>query len=166
MNLSLSVGLYERFLYWIIGKKNFVQETSSFNDELPSLEYLFITRNLIGYRIYEYDHEALNYLRPILSDMRANRSSHHGLFNVPANKRAGNYQISILPVVRVFIVEACQRRGADLIERIAAVFQNLFDTLRVLQPIKSIRFNRIQKDTLDGIRTSIANVFYSDDTLT
>src|SRR5689334_19007606 len=82
----LSLGLYERFLYWTIGKKNFIQEISSSNNELPSLEYLYITRMLIGARIYEYDDEALNYLRPILSNMRSNRVSYEGLFNVPQNK--------------------------------------------------------------------------------
>jgi hypothetical protein len=123
---------------------------------------------LIGSRIYEYDNQALNYLRPILSDMRSNRISNEDqdLFNVPQNKRAGNYLISSLSIIRVFVVEACQRRGADLIERIAVVFQNVFDTLKVLQPIKSIQFNRIQKDTLDEIKTNIASVFYSNDTFT
>ncbi len=46
---------------------------------------------LIGNRIYEYDDDALNYLRPILYKMRSNGSSYEGLFNVPNNKRAGNY---------------------------------------------------------------------------
>ena len=88
---TLSLGLYERFLYWTIGKKNFIPEPSSLNNELPSLEYLYITRMLIGARIYEYDDETLNYLRPILSNMRSNGASCEGLFDIPQNKRAGNY---------------------------------------------------------------------------
>ncbi|CAF3856692.1 unnamed protein product [Rotaria sordida] len=136
-------GLYERFLYWVIGKKNFVQELSSLNDDLPPLEYLYITRLLIGARIYEYDVETLNYLRPILSDMRCNRTSCEALCN-----------------------EACQRRGADLIERIAVIFQNIYDTLQVLQPIKSIKFNSIEQSTLNEIKLNIATVFYSNDNLT
>ena len=68
--------------------------------------------------------------------------------------------------MRLFVVEACQRRGADLIERIALIFQNIFDTLQVLEPIKSIYFNRIQKKTLDEIKDNIAGVFYSNDTFT
>ncbi|CAF2151031.1 unnamed protein product [Rotaria magnacalcarata] len=43
---------------------------------------------LIGSRIYEYDDVALNYIRPILSDMRSNHVSCQGLFNTPQNKRA------------------------------------------------------------------------------
>ncbi|CAF2139182.1 unnamed protein product [Rotaria magnacalcarata] len=143
-------GLYERFLYWNIGKRNFVHEASLVNNELPSLEHLYITRMLIGSRIYEYDDETSTYLRPILSDMRSNRVSCQGLLNVPQNKRA----------------EACQRRGADLIERIAMVFQNIFDTLKVLQPIQSIQFDRIQRNTLDEIKNNINNIFYSNDTHT
>ncbi len=90
MNL-FSLGLYERILYWTIGKKNFVYEDSLLNEELPCLEYLYIARKLIGNRIYEYDDDALNYLRPILYKMRSNGPSCEGLFNVPNNKRAGNY---------------------------------------------------------------------------
>ncbi|CAF3723793.1 unnamed protein product [Rotaria sp. Silwood1] len=142
---SQTNGLYERFLYWIIGKKNFVHEHSLLNEELPSLEYLYITRMLIGNRIYEYDDAALNYLRPILYKMRSNDSSYEGLFNVPKNKRA----------------EACERRGADLIERIAVIIQNIFDTLKVLEPIKSINFNVIQQDTLNEIKANIDLVDFS-----
>ncbi|CAF0822804.1 unnamed protein product [Rotaria sordida] len=142
-------GLYERFLYWIIGKKNFVHEHSLLNEELPSLEYLYITRMLIGNRIYEYDDDALNYLRPILYKMRSNDSSYEGLFNVPKNKRA----------------EACERRGADLIERIAVIIQNIFDTLKVLESIKSINFNVIQQDTLNEIKANIGKYFYSNEML-
>jgi hypothetical protein len=163
---TLPSGLYERFLYWTIGKKNFIQEISSLNNELPSLEYLYITRMLIGARIYEYDDEALNYLRPILSNMRSNRASCEGSFNIPQNKRAGKYLISNFSIIKLLVVEACQRRGADLIERIAVVFQNIFDTLQVLEPIKSIRFNRIQKDTLNEIKANIGSMFYSNDTFT
>ena len=118
---------------------------------------------LIGACIYEYDDEALNYLRPILSDMRSNRTLCEGLFNIPQNKRAGNRLISSLSIIKLSVVEACQRRGADLIERIAVIFQNIFDTLKVLEPVKSIQFNRIQKNTLDEIKTNIASVFYSND---
>ncbi|CAF4120079.1 unnamed protein product, partial [Rotaria magnacalcarata] len=130
--------------------KTFFQETPSFNNELPPIEYLYITRMLIGSRIYEYDDVALNYIRPILSDMRSNHVSCQGLFNTPQNKRA----------------EACQRRGADLVERIAVVFQNIFDTLKVLQPIESIRFDRIQKNTLDEIKNRTNSVFYLNETFT
>lgn len=65
-------------------------ETSTFSNELPSLEYLYITRLLIGSRVYEYDEEALNYLRPILYNMRSNRVSTEGLLHLAQNKRAGN----------------------------------------------------------------------------
>ncbi|CAF1374351.1 unnamed protein product [Rotaria sp. Silwood1] len=82
--------------------------------------------------------------------MRSNRALGEGFFNIPPNKRA----------------EACQRRGADLIERIAVIFQNIFDTLKVLEPIKSIQFNKIQKNTLNEIKTNISTVFYSNNSFT
>ncbi|CAF4219360.1 unnamed protein product [Rotaria magnacalcarata] len=115
--------------------------------KLPSLEYLYITRLLIGTRVYKYDKEALDYLQPVLQNMRANRESFQGLLNSCQNKRA----------------EACQRRGADIIERMSVIFQNLFDTLKVLQSIESIQFDRIRKNTLEEIKTKINNVFYSNE---
>ncbi|CAF2032203.1 unnamed protein product [Rotaria magnacalcarata] len=48
--------------------------------------------------------------------------------------------------------EACQRRDADVIERICVVYQNILDTVTVLEPIQSIPFDRIQKHTLDEIK--------------
>ncbi|CAF1688066.1 unnamed protein product, partial [Adineta ricciae] len=144
---SKTNGLYERFLYWTIGKKNFIQENSILNNELPSIEYLYVTRMLIGTRVYEYENEVIDYLRPILSSMRNNHATVSGLFAVPSNIRA----------------EACERRGADLVERIAVVFQNIFDTLRVLEPIKSIQFETIKKTTLDDITRNIKSVFYSNE---
>ncbi|CAF4747285.1 unnamed protein product, partial [Rotaria magnacalcarata] len=47
--------------------------------------------------------------------MRSNQSCDEISTTIPSNKRA----------------EACQRRSADLIERIAAIFQNLIDTVMV-----------------------------------
>ncbi|CAM4830808.1 unnamed protein product [Rotaria magnacalcarata] len=106
---------------------------------------------LIGSRIYEYDDVALNYIRPILSDMRSNHVSCQGLFNTPQNKRA----------------EACQRRGADLVERIAVVFQNIFDTLKVIQlpincfSISDLTYNRIfynyKRDNID-VKAILSNL--------
>ncbi|CAF5204206.1 unnamed protein product, partial [Rotaria magnacalcarata] len=139
--------LYERFIYWVIGKRNFIHESTSLDKKLPSLEYLYITRLLIGTRVYKYDKEALDYLQPVLQNMRANRESFQGLLNSCQNKRA----------------EACQRRGADIIERMSVIFQNLFDTLKVLQSIESIQFDRIRKNTLEEIKTKINNVFYSNE---
>jgi len=63
-----------------------------------------------------------------------------------------------------YVVEACQRRGADMLERIAVIFQNIFDTVKVLEPIRSIKFNLIQKNTLHEVKTNIDHVFYSNDT--
>ncbi|CAF1308626.1 unnamed protein product [Rotaria magnacalcarata] len=146
--LELSLNrLYERFIYWVIGKRNFIHESTSLDKKLPSLEYLYITRLLIGTRVYKYDKEALDYLQPVLQNMRANRESFQGLLNSCQNKRA----------------EACQRRGADIIERMSVIFQNLFDTLKVLQSIESIQFDRIRKNTLEEIKTKINNVFYSNE---
>jgi len=71
----------------------------------------------------------------------------------------------IIPRFFVVVVEACERRGADLIERLAFVFQNIFDTLQVLQSIKSIHFEIIKKNTLDEIKNNIKSVFYSNDSL-
>ncbi|CAF4236239.1 unnamed protein product [Rotaria magnacalcarata] len=142
-----SNSLYERFIYWVIGKRNFIHESTSLDKKLPSLEYLYITRLLIGTRVYKYDKEALDYLQPVLQNMRANRESFQGLLNSCQNKRA----------------EACQRRGADIIERMSVIFQNLFDTLKVLQSIESIQFDRIRKNTLEEIKTKINNVFYSNE---
>ncbi|UJR17415.1 hypothetical protein I4U23_004310 [Adineta vaga] len=122
---------------------------SLLNEELPCLEYLFITRMLIGNRVYEYDHDTSNYLRPILYKMRSNGLPYDGLFNVPENKRA----------------ESCERRGADLIERITVIIQNMFDTLKVLESIKSINFHCIKKDTLNEIKLNIGNYFYPNEML-
>ncbi|CAF1657208.1 unnamed protein product, partial [Adineta ricciae] len=146
---SKTNGLYERISYWVIGKKNFVHEESLLNEDLPCLEYLFITRMLIGNRVYEYDQDASNYLRPILHKMRSNGPTCDGLFNIPENKRA----------------ESCERRGADLIERIAVIIQNIFDTLKVLESVKSINFHCIKKDTLNEIKINIGNNFYPNEML-
>ncbi|CAF2053053.1 unnamed protein product [Rotaria magnacalcarata] len=137
-------GLYERFLYWVISKKNFVEEKHDMNNNLPSLEYLFITRMEIGHRIYIYDEDTSAYLKPILSAMRSNQSCDEISTTIPSNKRA----------------EACQRRSADLIERIAAIFQNLIDTVMVLQDIDSIDFHRIQKHTFEKIKANVNRNFY------
>ncbi len=93
------LGLYERFLYWIISKKNFVQQVHILQDDLPSLEYLFITRMQIGFRIYEYDEDALAYLQPILCAMRSNNISSQISTEIPLNKRAGYYLIHISPII-------------------------------------------------------------------
>ncbi len=85
------LGLYERFLYWVISKKNFVQEVHVLENDLPSIEYLFITRMQIGYRVYEYDDQALAYLQPILFQMRNNFASSQISTSIPLNKRAGDY---------------------------------------------------------------------------
>ena len=61
-----------------------------------------------------------------------------------------------------FLAQACQRRGADLTERLSVVFQNIFDTIGVLEPIRTIKFDRIQKATLDEIKANINNLFYSN----
>ena len=118
---------------------------------------------LIGARTCKYDDEALKYLRSILSDMRSNRTLCEDLFNVLNNKRASNRLVWGVSIIKLSIVEVRQRRGADLIERIAVIFQNIFDTLEILESIKSIQFNQIQKNTLGEIETNIAGVFYSSD---
>ena len=58
-------------------------------------------------------------------------------------------------------LEACQRRGADLIQRLGVIFQNIFDTLEILQSIKSIDFGVIQRNTLEEIKLKINNRFHS-----
>jgi hypothetical protein len=94
------IGLYERFLYWTISKKNFVEQVHTLQNNLPSIEYLFITRMQIGFRIYEYENEALAYLKPILSKMRNNLISPEISTIIPNNKRAGNHRIHILSIIK------------------------------------------------------------------
>jgi hypothetical protein len=146
-------------LYWTIGKDNFVQETTALNDGLPSIEHLFITRLQIGFRVYEFDEEASRFLKPILAGMRANRTPPEISTEVPPNKRAGTDFFVVVFRNRCFL-EACERRGADLIERVAVVFQNIFDTLKVLKSIRPIDFRRIQRNTLDEVRTRVDQLFY------
>lgn len=153
------LGLYERILYWVIGKGNFVDEIVDLQTNLPSLEYLCITRLEIGTRVYEYTDEALAYLKPILMHMRNNETSREMSTSVPSNKRAGR-RIPSETIYEVLVVEACQRRAADLLERVAATLQNIFDTLNVLHPINSINFHRIQKETFEQIKQNIDGYFY------
>jgi len=61
------------------------------------------------------------------------------------------------------ILEACQRRSADILERMAVIFQNLFDTVAVLQNIDSIDFHRIQKHTFEKIKANICSSFYENE---
>jgi len=68
-----------------------VQEVHVLENDLPSIEYLFITRMQIGYRVYEYDDQALAYLQPILFQMRNNFASSQISTSIPLNKRAGDY---------------------------------------------------------------------------
>ena len=84
------LGLYERFLYWTIGRKNFVKDDFPLDNDLPSLEYLYLTRLQISYGVYEFDQKALNYIQPILSDMRSNSITPQVSFEIPHNKRAGD----------------------------------------------------------------------------
>lgn len=80
----------ESYIGWS-GRGILLYEDLSLNEQLPCLEYLYVTRMLIGNRIYEYDDDALDYLRPILFKMCSNRPSYEGLSNIPKDKRAGNY---------------------------------------------------------------------------
>ena len=146
-------------MYWTIGKDNFVQETTALNDGLPSIEHLFITRLQIGFRVYEFDDEASRFLKPILAGMRANRTPPEISTEVPPNKRAGT-DFFVVVFRHCCFLEACERRGADLIERVAVVFQNIFDTLKVLESIRPIDSRRIQRNTLDEVRTRVDQLFY------
>lgn len=158
--MHLFLGLYERILYWVIGKRNFVQESTTLNDDLPSIEHLLITRFLMGFQLYQYDEEALTFLKPILSSMRNNRTSGEISTSVPSNERAGNFHFDF-SFNSAQSLEACQRRGADLIQRVGVIFQNIFDTLEILQSIKSINFQRLQRNTLEEITLKINSKFHS-----
>ena len=101
--MHLQLGLYERFLYWVVSKKNFVEEMYVLQSNLPSLEYLFITRLQIGFRVYEYDDEASSYLKPLLLKMRSNQHCPEFSTTIPSNKRAGCYLICMVYVEASFL---------------------------------------------------------------
>ncbi|CAF1354977.1 unnamed protein product [Didymodactylos carnosus] len=121
-------GLYERFLYWCVSKNNFVNETTLMDENLPSLEIIFIVRVLMGFRIYTYSDEAYKYLKPILNGLRLNRTTIDIRSKISFNNKRE---------------QALERRSADLIERLAFVIQNIFHILSVLKDLEGIRFNEI-----------------------
>ena len=90
--------------------------------------------------------------------MRSNRTPREISTVVPPNKRAGNDSLNIV-VSRLVVLEACERRGADLIERLAVVFQNILDTLKIMKSINNIDFRRIHRNTLDEIKTKVDQFF-------
>ncbi|CAF4691549.1 unnamed protein product, partial [Didymodactylos carnosus] len=88
---------------------------------------------LIGFRVYEYETDAIAYLQPILKGLRLNRSPP---------------QMRCIPSHNNKREQALERRSADLIERIAFVIQNVFDVLKVLNDIEDLKFHTIAKETL------------------
>ncbi|CAF1219741.1 unnamed protein product, partial [Didymodactylos carnosus] len=138
-------GLYERILYWCISNLNFVENTLPLNENLVSLEQLFVIRMLIGFRVYEYETDAIAYLQPILKGLRLNRSPPQ-MRCIPSHNN-----------------KPLERRSADLIERIAFVIQNVFDVLKVLNGIEDLKFHTIAKETLTRIKENIQILYGKND---
>ncbi|CAF1567542.1 unnamed protein product, partial [Didymodactylos carnosus] len=146
--LAPTTGLYERLMYWCISKDNFVTETVALNNSLASMEYLYIIRILIGFRLYQLNDDAYHYLKPITDGLRMNETP------IEIKSKPSFYNRRDLAV---------ERRSADLIERLAMMFQTLFDIETILKDIKDIQFSTIKRVVYEQFKEKICTTFYKND---
>ncbi|CAF1319364.1 unnamed protein product, partial [Didymodactylos carnosus] len=148
-NGNTTSGLFERFLYYVITPTSISNairygHEQQLNTKLPALECVFITRYLMGNRVYMFDDKEYEFINPILIDLLTNETPPEISTKPPSTKRN----------------KALQRRSADHLVRIITAFQALFDVCDILSKISDFNFHKVPPSLIADIEKNINQTMY------
>lgn len=118
----------------------FLGQEKDLNRSQPSLAHIYIIRGLIGDRLQTFTNDAAEFIKPYLDSLDSNESYFSG-----SPRSTSSYE------------EVVERRGAELIVRIASNIQYMKICLQIIRLIGQIDFY-----TIDEIFIHRANVIIAD----
>ena len=120
----------------------FLGKESHLNRSQPSLVHMYIVRGILGNRLQVFAPDASDYIQPFLTALDSNQ------LHADVKLRAStSYE------------EAVERRGAELIVRLASNIQYQKDILRVISCIENIDFFNYNQHFVDQARSIVQIMF-------